>query len=329
MNIESKSLQLLKPISSLKKITIFTFIFFIASAILLSVLPWQQTAISEGRVIAYSADERQQNISALVEGRIGKWYVQEGSYVKKDDKIVEIYDNDPNIILNLKSEKQALLLRYEALKKVVEISNLNLIRQKDLYKQGIASKRTYELAEIEYAKSLSEEANIKASLAQIETKISRQYGQTVKAPMAGMILKRMTGEGSTLVKVGDILAVLVPETNSRAAELLVDGNDMPLIYKGQSVRLQFEGWPAIQFSGWPSVAVGTFGGKIAVIDTADNGQGSFRVIILQDPKDPWPDPKYLRQGVRIRAWILLGQVKLGYELWRQFNGFPPSIDKPS
>ena len=37
----------------------------------------------------------------------------------------------------------------------------------------------------------------------------------------------------------------------------------------------------------------------------------------------------LRQGVRTNGWVLLGQVPLGYELWRQINGFPPlpSVDK--
>jgi adhesin transport system membrane fusion protein len=29
--------------------------------------------------------------------------------------------------------------------------------------------------------------------------------------------------------------------------------------------------------------------------------------------------------VRAQAWFQLGQVRLGYELWRQFNGFPPML----
>ena len=35
--------------------------------------------------------------------------------------------------------------------------------------------------------------------------------------------------------------------------------------------------------------------------------------------------RFLRQGVRVNGWVLLGQVTLGYELWRIFNGFPPLI----
>jgi hypothetical protein len=33
----------------------------------------------------------------------------------------------------------------------------------------------------------------------------------------------------------------------------------------------------------------------------------------------------LRQGARAQGWVLLNRVSVGYELWRQFNGFPPTL----
>jgi hypothetical protein len=33
----------------------------------------------------------------------------------------------------------------------------------------------------------------------------------------------------------------------------------------------------------------------------------------------------LRQGVRTKAWVLLRQVPLWREAWRQLNGFPPVV----
>ena len=37
---------------------------------------------------------------------------------------------------------------------------------------------------------------------------------------------------------------------------------------------------------------------------------------VPDPEDePWPDGRYLRQGVRANGWLLLETVSLGYELW--------------
>jgi hypothetical protein len=85
----------------------------------------------------------------------------------------------------------------------------------------------------------------------------------------------------------------------------------------------------VQFSGWPSVAVGTFGGKVAFVDAADDGRGDFRIVIQPDHEDgPWPAPSYLRQGVLARGWVLLDRVSLGFEVWRQFNGFPPTTSPP-
>lgn len=109
------------------------------------------------------------------------------------------------------------------------------------------------------------------------------------------------------------------------AELFMDGNDLPLLRKGDRVRLQFEGWPAVQFVGWPSVAVGTFGGLVYLVDPTANDKGQFRILVQPDPSQPaWPGEDYLRQGVRTQGWVLLNRVTIGWELWRQLNGFPPT-----
>lgn len=113
------------------------------------------------------------------------------------------------------------------------------------------------------------------------------------------------------------------------AELLMDGNDLPLLRKGDKVRLQFEGWPAVQFVGWPSVAVGTFGGLVYLVDPTANDKGQFRILVEPDPTEPsWPGKDYLRQGVRTQGWVLLNRVSIGWELWRQLNGFPPTREQP-
>ena len=175
------------------------------------------------------------------------------------------------------------------------------------------------------AAALSEVASANASLAGIEVRLARQNTQRIRSPRNGTVLRLVGGQGGEMVKPGDPLLVLVPDTDARAAELWVDGNDAPLLAEGRRVRLQFEGWPAVQFTGWPSVAVGTFGGRVALIDSTDNGQGKFRVLVVPDGEQPWPSGRYLRQGVRANGWVLLNQVRLGYELWRLFNGFPPTV----
>ncbi len=169
-------------------------------------------------------------------------------------------------------------------------------------------------------------ASLSERLSQFDTRIAQQSTQRITAPRAGTVFRLFAAPGAELVKAGDPLVSLVPDTEDRAVELWVRGLDVPLIEAGRMVRIQFEGWPAVQFSGWPSVAVGTFGGRVVLVDSSDDGQGNFRVLVTPDPnEDPWPSGDYLRQGVRAKGFVLLDQVTLAFELWRQANGFPPSV----
>lgn len=174
----------------------------------------------------------------------------------------------------------------------------------------------------------ADRAKAEAELAKIEVRLSRQQQMEVTAPRAGTILRVLGKQGTEMVKAGDPLLLFVPDARASAVELYVDGNDAPLIDEGRHVRLQFEGWPAVQFVGWPSVAVGTFPGTVSFVDSHDDGKGRFRLVVVPDGSEEWPSARYLRQGVRANGWVLLNQVSLGFELWRQFNGFPPSVSPP-
>lgn len=197
---------------------------------------------------------------------------------------------------------------------------------------ALANKRAEAEAKVENARASQGKAKAsleqaKAKMLDVETKLARQRNQTVVAPFDAYVLSIDKLPGQEQIKQGDTLAVLVPDVSERVAEVKVDGNDAAIIQPGRKARLQFEGWPAVQFSGWPSVAVGTFGGIVKFVDAAGDGKGDFRVLIAPDPDEPeWPEARFLRQSTRAKAWILLDQVTLGYELWRRFNGFPPALD---
>ena len=181
-------------------------------------------------------------------------------------------------------------------------------------------------------KTLSELEDSRSSLLKSEIDLSRQQSQVVKAPRDGSILRLVANPQSDIVKQGDPLLVLVPDSDVKAVELWVNGNDAVLIMPGRHARLQFEGWPAIQFAGWTELAVGTFGGTVAFVDSTDDGKGKFRVLIVPDQADrPWPSERFLRQGVRVNGWVILNRVTMIYELWRQLNAFPPQLteEKPS
>lgn len=422
----SAAVTLVKTPHAMKVLARLTATFFGLFLFALVFVPWQQSITGKGRVVAFAPMERQQEISAPIEGNITEWYVQEGSVVRRGQPLFKITDNDPAILDRLMDERNAVIARREAAaaraaslasrqralessrsaavraaasrvamakqrtaaatraKEAAEeaerIARLNIDRQRSLQKQGLASDRTVELAEFEAVRAATEvqrafatlqaamgeelalqqdqertlndvtasiddaraseasargeEANASSELARLDVRLARQSTMDVKAAIDGTVLRLLKGQGNVFVKSGEGILVLVPDTEVRAVELWVDGNDMPLISKGRHVRLQFEGWPAVQFTGWPSVAVGTFGGEVSLIDATDDGTGQFRILVLPDhtdedgdgkPDDPWPSGLYLRQGVRVNGWVLLDQVRLGFELWRRFNAFPPTV----
>lgn len=212
----------------------------------------------------------------------------------------------------------------------LQASQNKLAQSRAALRRVIASAEAeIESAEAGLNSAETEAASASAGLARLDVDIARQQAQTVLAPTDGTIQRVVGRLGGEQVSRGEVLAVLVPKTNDRAVALYVDGNDAALIKPGSEVRLQFEGWPAVQFAGWPSVAVGTFGGRVAFVDPTDDGRGDFRVFIVPDRTDgPWPAASYLRQGVLAKGWILLNRVRLGFEIWRQFNGFPPTTEAP-
>ena len=197
-------------------------------------------------------------------------------------------------------------------------------------KHELEQRRSEGQTKIDFSKAMEQDALGQQSAEQkeireLEIRLSEFQQLRILAPRDGTIYRLPVFERGQTIKEGEQLFTIVPDTNERAVELWVSGNDISLISAGDHVRLQFEGWPAIQFSGWPSVAVGTFGGEVAKIDPTDDGKGSFRIQIVPERNSEWPSTRYLRQGVRANGWVMLRRVTLGYEIWRQFNGFPPVI----
>ncbi|MGE3181952.1 MAG: HlyD family secretion protein [Phycisphaerae bacterium] len=168
---------------------------------------------------------------------------------------------------------------------------------------------------------------VRAKLVGMDGEIARQQSQKVVAPRSGLVNRILVATNGPVVSVKEPLIELVPDAQQLAAEIMVKGIDAPLIKADDPVRLQFEGWPAVQFAGWPSVAIGSFGGRVKLVDPRDDGQGRFRILVVPDPHEPpWPDETWLRQGAKSKGFVLLRQVRLGYEIWRQLNGFPPALD---
>jgi multidrug resistance efflux pump len=241
---------------------------------------------------------------------------------------------------------QNLKSQYERNKKLFEAGNITFTKFQDIeYKYqgseadflnaGIEIDRVQaeyldkiNKAESDLNNTLSEQFETQADIFKLRNEYSnmeiRSQQYIIRAPQDGFVVKAtQAGIGET-IKEGDAICTIMPQSTDVAVEMYVRAMDVPLISKKRKVRIQFDGFPALQFSGWPSVSVGTFGGFVEVIDFVNTNPGEFRILVVPDQSDEaWP--KQIRVGSGTKSWVMLDDVPVWYELWRQLNGFPPSL----
>ncbi len=401
------------------------FIALLSGGLIILFIPWTQNINTTGIVTTQFQDQRPQQINSIIPGKIVKWWVKEGDYVKKGDTIVELADIkddylDPQLIertqdqldakkqkvdfyaskiensrsqitaleegyrlkeLSVKNKIQQLERKIlidsaelAAAKIDLEIGTSQINRASKMLSDGIISlvdfeKRTQTfnkakagfqekqqkflnskqdifIAKVElngikqeYADKIfklkgeidnanSERSTVIADVAKNENQLSnykiRGSQKWLIAPQTGQIIKAKKAGINEIVKDGEMIVEIVPSAFLYAVELFVKPMDLALLNKGQDVRLQFDGYPAIVFSGWPNTSYGTFAGKISAIESNRNENGKFRVLIIPDTATKnWPTN--LKIGTGVQGFALLNDVPIWYELWRQLNGFPPDF----
>ncbi len=174
--------------------------------------------------------------------------------------------------------------------------------------------------------SLSQIASGEADIAKLQNQYMnydiRSKLYFITAPQSGQVVKAKKAGIGEIVKDGEMIVEIVPDHIQFAVEIFVKPVDLPLLDTGQKVRFMFDGFPAIVFSGWPQASYGTFGGKVAAIESSVSDNGLFRILVAEDPADrKWPP--MLRMGTGASGFALLKDVPVWYELWRNINGFPP------
>lgn len=401
---------------------------FLIGSIMFLLLPWTQNIQGTGYVTTVSPEQRPQTVHTAIAGRIEKWYVAEGQYVKKGDTILfisEIKEDyfDPNLVANTESQMKAKMLSegsyeekakslanqisaiererilkleqarnkieqsllkvrsdsmdLEAVKTQLKIAQTQYKRSQELNERGLkavtdleekrlklqdaeakiitqqnkflAAKNELINARVEInritaeytdklSKAQSDRFTALSSQFDTEAQVNKLQNQVtnykirnelyyIKAPQNGYVNRALqSGIGET-IKEGTPIVSIMPAKYDIAVESYIDPIDLPLIHKGEKVRIWFDGWPTIVFSGWPNASYGTFGGEIVAIENFISNNGKYRVLIAQDPKDkPWP--KQLSIGAGAHTFALLDNVPIWYEIWRKLNGFPPDFYTP-
>jgi len=175
-------------------------------------------------------------------------------------------------------------------------------------------------AESDRQASLGDVAKLRNKISSVQTRQGYYY---ITSPQQALVTKTViTGIGETIDE-GEAIVELLPLDYKIAAEIFVRPVDLPLVHIGNKARLEFDGWPAIVFSGWPNTSFGTFSAKVVAVDNVLNTEvGGYRVLLVGDDVNrDWPEQ--LRFGSGVNCIMLLNDVPVWYEIWRQLNGFPP------
>jgi len=83
-----------------------------ASLIIILFIPWTQNISSRGDITTLRQEQRPQEVNTIIPGKVAKWHVKEGDYVKIGDTIIqlsEIKDDylDPNLLSRTKEQLTA------------------------------------------------------------------------------------------------------------------------------------------------------------------------------------------------------------------------------
>ncbi|MBC7721105.1 MAG: HlyD family efflux transporter periplasmic adaptor subunit [Pedobacter sp.] len=394
---------------------------------LILLLPWTQNIRAKGTVTTLRQEQRPQELNTIIAGRVIKWYIKEGDFVKEGDTILQLGEVkvdyfDPKLLSRTQQQIDAKQQSIEGYKskagtaetqtgallqgQVLKLQSLDnkllqqqfkvtsdstdliaVTNEQTVYKRqidaakimldsGAISLTEFEKRRVNYQNSnakkisadnkfaqskqelislrieknstvqeytdkiskaegdkfssLSSAASTEADVAKLQNLYASYDARNklyyILAPQNGQITKAKKAGIGEMLKEGEMIVEVVPSTIQYAVEMFVEPMDLPLINIGQKVRFVFDGFPAIVFSGWPKNSFGTFGGKVAAVETSVSDNGKFRVLVAEDPADKtWPT--LLRMGGGANGIALLKNVPIYYELWRNINGFPPDYYK--
>lgn len=234
-----------------------------------------------------------------------------------EDKRLKLQDAQAKIITQ---ENKFLAAKNERINAKIEINRI-----KAEYTDKVSKARSEQFTAL--SNQFDTEAQVNKLQNQYVNYKMRNELYYIKAPQDGFVNRALqSGIGET-IKEGTPIVSIMPANFDLAVETFVDPIDLPLVHKGEHVRIWFDGWPTVVFSGWPNLSYGTFGGRIVAVENFISVNGKYRVLIAQDPKDaPWP--KQLSVGAGAQTLALLENVPIWYELWRKLNGFPPNYYLP-
>jgi len=180
-------------------------------------LPWTQNVSGAGSVTTLKPNQRPQTVQSAIAGRIEKWYVNEGDYVKKGDTILfisEIKEDylDPNLVENTGKQldaKESAVISYADKVKALE-NQMGAIQNE----KGLKLKQAQNKLKQSYLKVQSDSIDFEASKTLLKI-AQTQYNRSVSLEKEG--LKAMTDVEEKRSKLQETEAKIITQENKYIA----------------------------------------------------------------------------------------------------------------
>ena len=272
--------------------------------------------------------QRLVNISADTMGRVTDLRVEEGQRVQKGEFLLQIdprnlttaYNQSAASLAASRSTMEQLRVSIESTRTALKQAQDNLVRQQQLWKQGLTTKEALENADNTVK---MRQADVSSQERQIETQRLRMTQEQasvenaklnlskvrIESPITGIITRRNIEEGETVVigtmnNAGTVL-LTVADMSVIEAEVEVDETDIPTVQLGQLAKVTIDAMPGKTFTGKvteignsPIQAAGT---------TAASQATNFKVKVTLDGQVPEVRPGFtctaeITTATRQQAW---------------------------
>ena len=182
-------------------------------------LPWTQNITGKGQVTTLRPDQRPQTIQSPIPGKIEKWFVQEGDFVKKGDTILEISEVkseyfDPNLVSRTNDQiraKSSSVISYEEKVKALDRQINALKTERSLKLQQTQNKLIQARLKVK-----SDSIDLQAAKTQIDI-AERQYNRIVTLQDEG--LKAVKDVEEKRLKLQESQAKLISQENKYLASI--------------------------------------------------------------------------------------------------------------
>ncbi len=207
----------------------------------------------------YVVAQRKAALASKTTGRLVWLGVEEGDFVKKDQIVAKLENDDVLAAMNQAEANLSLAqANLEGAKAELEDAKINLERQKTLFEKNFATQAELDAATLRYRRAASSLESAKAAVKAAESalqsaKVALEY-TLIRAPFDGVVLTKNADIGDIITPLGaaanaKAAVVTIADLSSLLVEADVSESSIGLVKRGQNCSIMLDAIPDREFRG--------------------------------------------------------------------------------